>query len=93
MNSKAVIEELYRFIDTENKSLMVLLSRIVEIISEEGDFSNPIARRLMVNSLKQKSQNLTEALREMLKLIEKEFDSEGAYEETPYNPDEGAYGA
>ncbi len=91
MNDKAVIEELNRFIDTENKSLMVLLSRIVEIITEEGDFSNPVARELMIKSLKQKTQNLTKALEEMLKLIEKEFGSEGAYEETPYDPEESAY--
>ena len=81
-NNRQVIEELYRFIDTENKSLMVLLSRIVEILTQEGDFSNPTARDLMIMSLEQKSANLHTALNELLNLIKSE--TQGVYEENTY---------
>jgi hypothetical protein len=75
-----VLEELHRFIEVEEKSLMVLLSRCVEML-KQGDFVNPRAKKLMVNSLRQKANNFYEALEEVLSLLEDE-EIWGVYQES-----------
>lgn len=76
--------ELKTFIDAENRSLMVNLDRIVEIVLR-GDFSDEQTKKLMLTALKQKFSNFQEAMNKILEILDSCVDS-ATYQEQCYNP-------
>jgi len=86
---KDTLVELKTFVDAENRSLMVNLDRIVDIVVK-GDFSDDRTKKLMLTALKQKFTNFQEAMQRIVEILDTCFDE--VYEEKVYNPEDDVIG-
>jgi len=82
---KDTLAELKTFVDAENRSLMVNLDRIVDIVLK-GDFSDERTKKLMLTALKQKFENFQDAMVRIIEILDSCVDT--AYEEKCYNPND-----
>lgn len=82
---KDTLAELKTFVDAENRSLMVNLDRIVDIVLK-GDFSDERTKKLMLTALKQKFENFQDAMIRIIEILDSCVDA--PYEEKVYKPNE-----